>query len=91
LSSVSDPDASAEVAAERACLHTLRAGCHAPVGVVADLHEDQLDLQGVVLSADGTTRVAATVSGTTGTAVSTGEALAAMLLNQGAAELITSP
>ena len=91
LASITDPAAMTEVTAERACLHALRAGCHAPVGVVAALDDDQLELQGVVLSGDGRTRVAASVTGTAASADSTGSALAAALLEKGAAELIASP
>lgn len=46
-----------EVLAERACLRTLRAGCHAPVGVLAMQQERAFQLEAVVLSADGAERL----------------------------------
>lgn len=90
LAAITDVATFAEVTAERACLHELRAGCHAPVGLVADLTDEGLTLQGVVLSADGQTRIAATVTGDAASPEPTGNALAAALLQQGAGDLITA-
>ena len=90
LASITNANALAEVTGERACLHALRAGCHAPVGVLSQLEGERLTLQGAVLSVDGQTRVAGTVSGNRTDAASTGEALAVALKEEGAAELITS-
>jgi hydroxymethylbilane synthase len=47
------------VAAERAVLAGLEAGCHAPVGVHAELIDDQLRLRAVVYALDGSARVGA--------------------------------
>jgi len=47
-----------EVTAERACLRTLRAGCHAPVGTLCTfIDEAVLRLEAAVLSLDGSERV----------------------------------
>lgn len=53
LARLSDPATFREVLAERACLRTLRAGCHAPVGVLTSLDGADLSLQAVVISPDG--------------------------------------
>lgn len=45
------------VAAERAVLRELRAGCLAPVGAYADIRDGQLTLRAVVLSVDGQQRL----------------------------------
>ncbi|MFO1091842.1 MAG: hypothetical protein U0992_00815 [Planctomycetaceae bacterium] len=50
LGRISDPIARAEVALERACPATLRAGCRAPVGVWARVEDEQLVADGIVLS-----------------------------------------
>ena len=85
------------VTAERAMLKALRAGCLAPVGAWGQLQEDQLHLQGVVLSGTGDQRVdsdsqvdlsdqTAAAQGERATAL--GQAVAESLIAQGATELI---
>ena len=85
------------VTAERAMLKALRAGCLAPVGAWGQLKEDQLHLQGVVLSGTGDQRVdsdsqvdlsdqTAAVQEERATAL--GQAVAESLIAQGATELI---
>ena len=72
----------AEVDAERACLHRLGAGCHAPVGVRCDGDR----LAAVLLSADGSVRLDATETG--GAPVALGAAVAERLLADGGAALL---
>ena len=79
------------VLAERAVLATLRAGCHAPLGVWTRPDGDQLRLTAVVLSLDGTQRIEAERCATVVTdddAVTLGRSVADDLLKQGAAVLI---
>ncbi|MCA9028484.1 MAG: hydroxymethylbilane synthase [Planctomycetaceae bacterium] len=79
----------AEVTAERACLHELRAGCHAPVGVVTEIGEDdQLRLQAVVLSGDGRELVEATVVGEQSSPAQLGRQAATELSRAGADKLL---
>jgi hydroxymethylbilane synthase len=99
LWAISDAPTFAEVTAERACLHELRAGCHAPVGVwcVAD-HVDtasiQIRMMGVVLSLDGRERVQAESHGSVlhpnsvDAAVEFGRTLAERLIAAGADRLL---
>ncbi|MFM7866986.1 MAG: hydroxymethylbilane synthase, partial [Planctomycetaceae bacterium] len=53
LAQLTCPVAMAEIQAERALLRTLRAGCHAPLGVWCSIEDQQLTLTGVLLSHDG--------------------------------------
>lgn len=46
--------------AERAMLGTLRAGCHAPVGVYSRWEEERFELTGIVLSPDGKQKIEVT-------------------------------
>ena len=85
------------VTAERAMLKALRAGCLAPVGAWGQLQEDQLHLQGVVLSGTGDQRVDSdsqvdlsdqTAAAQVERATALGQAVAESLIAQGATELI---
>lgn len=80
------------VTAERALLRTLKAGCLAPVGCLAqvDDNSNELTLQSVVLDPKGETRLDATHSGLMAEAESIGIQAAEDLLNQGAGPLIES-
>lgn len=82
------------VIAERTVLKTLRAGCHAPLGVWTRFEDDVLSLTAVVLSLDGSQRVEAendAVVTSKGEAVALGEAVAETLLAEGAFELMQPP
>lgn len=81
------------VLAERTVLSTLRAGCHAPLGVWARPEGDSLRLTAVVLSLDGVQRFESkriAVVASDADAVALGQAVAEDLLAQGAAALLTS-
>ena len=91
LRSISHPPTFASVLAERELLSTLRAGCHAPVGVETACDADDLSMTAVVLSQDGTERISASHTGSTATPEALGRRLAESLLSDGAAELIGIP
>jgi hydroxymethylbilane synthase len=77
------------VAAERSVLSALGAGCSAPVGAWAEVQGDgSLRLEAVVLSLDGTKRLAATASSPVAEAEALGARVASELLAAGAAALI---
>ena len=57
LAHLNDSESFISVTAERAMLRALRAGCLAPVGAFAEIVEERLQLQGVVLSGTGDQRV----------------------------------
>lgn len=88
LAQLSCPVAMAEVQAERALLRTLRAGCHAPLGVWCSIKDQQLTLTGVLLSHDGSTRLEQSASGNSADAESIGRKVAGLLLDCGAEQLL---
>jgi hydroxymethylbilane synthase len=84
------------VAAERALLATLEAGCSAPVGALADVSigddEAEVYLRGVVADVDGSRTIRLSLTGPLSAAGELGTQLAANLLDAGAADLIgTNP
>lgn len=96
---VDDPATRAAVTAERALLRALEAGCSAPVGALGHLDGDQLTLRGLAISPDGTqvfegtlaSRVdlAAGAAAVAVIAADLGTRLAALLLDDGAAAVLT--
>jgi hydroxymethylbilane synthase len=88
LSSLRDVRAAAAVTAERAALHTLGAGCHAPVGALAICDEGRVLLRVRVLSLDGRTFLEAKGEGALAAAARVGERAAAELLERGAGPLV---
>lgn len=57
IAKLNDIPARAAVTAERSLLASLHGGCLAPIAAIAEVQGDQLVLDAVVLSADGTTRL----------------------------------
>ncbi|RLS58110.1 MAG: hydroxymethylbilane synthase [Planctomycetota bacterium] len=90
LAAISDSPTWSEVRAERACLAELRAGCHAPVGVLTEWTSDLLTLHGVVLSRDGGERIAAQATAPSAHAEAIGRAVAQLLLAQGGDRLMAT-
>ncbi len=87
-----DPRTRAAVAAERAVLATLEAGCSAPVGALAEVaegdHGDELWVRAVALSHDGAVAVRRSATGRPGQAEGLGRRLAEEMLDEGARSLI---
>jgi hydroxymethylbilane synthase len=78
----------AEVIAERALLRTLRAGCHAPLGVWAEITDHTLTLTAVLLSQDGTARLEQSASGSVDDPERIGVSVAEKLFAAGASVLL---
>jgi hydroxymethylbilane synthase len=85
---VSDPDAEAALAAERAVVRALGGGCQMPLGALALLDGQDITVHGLVASVDGRTLIKATVRGNRGGAAAAGDKLAQQLLSKGAADLL---
>ena len=85
---VSDPDAEAALAAERAVVRALGGGCQMPLGALALLDGQDITLHGLVASLDGRTLLKAVVRGNRGGAAAAGDKLAQQLLSRGAADLL---
>lgn len=88
LGPLDDFESHAAVTAERALLAHLRGGCMAPVGAIARVDGEHLQLQAAVLSVDGTQRLEASGIAVLGHAEALGKQVAEWLIEQGAAELI---
>lgn len=86
---VADVCAAAEATAERAVLHALEAGCHAPVGALARVADGRLRLTVRVLSLDGASCLEEQDEGGLAEAASVGERAAQRLLARGAGRLVT--
>jgi len=95
LADLDHADSRTAVAAERALLAALEAGCTAPVGalaVVADGDDgDEVFLRALVGALDGTDAVRLSATGPTSDAQGVGRRLAGELLDLGAADLMGEP
>ncbi|MDT0449043.1 hydroxymethylbilane synthase [Streptomyces hesseae] len=97
LAELDDPRTRLAVTAERSLLAALEAGCSAPVGALADFQGDdravtEMRLRGVVGTTDGSTLVQLSTTGPVPAsdedALALGRALAAEMLDKGAAGLM---
>ncbi|KUI39585.1 porphobilinogen deaminase [Mycobacterium sp. GA-1199] len=97
LAELDDADTRAAVTAERALLARLEAGCHAPVGAIAEVVEsidedgnvfEEVSLRGCVAALDGSDVIRASGVGTTGRARELGLSVAEELFDLGARELM---
>jgi hydroxymethylbilane synthase len=94
LAVLDHPDTRSAVAAERALLAALEAGCSAPVGALAEIaegdHGTEVFLRGSVTAVDGSDAVRLSATGTTTDAEGVGRRLAAELLADGADQMMGS-
>ncbi|MCU1616917.1 MAG: porphobilinogen deaminase [Frankiales bacterium] len=94
LAPLDDAVTRACVAAERAALTALEAGCSAPVAAYADVaegeHGPELFLRASVTALDGSDAVRSSVTGPAAEAARLGREIAAELLDRGAAELMAA-
>lgn len=88
LRKISDPLAHAAVTAERVVLAELHAGCHAPVGTWTQFKDERMQLDAVVLTADGTQRIHTTATGSIDNPRDLGREVAKKLLDDGAQPLM---
>lgn len=90
LAALHDAGTYAAVAAERAFLHTLEAGCSAPLGAYGIAEEGSvLKLRGAVFSHDGTRQVEVVGSGVIGKPEALGRKLAQAALKAGVAKMLS--
>jgi hydroxymethylbilane synthase len=95
LAGLDDERSRAAVAAERALLAALEAGCSAPVGALAEVSEgedgrEEIFLRGSVTAIDGTDAVRLSATGDRATAEQIGRRLAAELVELGANKMMGS-
>jgi len=89
--SINHAQSYAAVSAERSLLGKLEAGCQAPLGVHCLIEGERLTLKAAIYSQSGKQELRAEISGLVKEAVPLGEALADVLLDQGAADLMENP
>lgn len=80
---VNHPESESRLLAERSFLKTLRGGCSIPVFALAYLKEEDLLLEGGVISLDGSTVIRESIQGKQAGAVRLGEQLANLVLENG--------
>jgi len=88
VSQLDDPRTRAAVLAERALLRSLGGGCQVPIAAHATVEGDRINLDGLVATLDGAEVLRDRLEGETAEAARLGEALAARLLERGAAALL---
>jgi hydroxymethylbilane synthase len=91
LGQITDRATLAAVTAERSLLHTLRAGCHAPLGVSATAQGENIQLEAVVLPLDGSCRWMACAAASEKEAAALGIQVAQLLLAQGVDRVLRGP
>ncbi|KNX36226.1 hydroxymethylbilane synthase [Luteipulveratus halotolerans] len=96
LRAIDDADTRAATTAERALLQTLEAGCSAPVGALAEVAEEEdgrlvISLRAFVGTLDGSLELRRSWVGPYDTPEQVGRGLAAVLLEDGAADAVRKP
>ena len=89
LMGLQDEATRAAIEAERAIVHELGAGCSTPLGALARAYGEAISINAVVLSPDGTRRIAVHVQGS-GAPEVIGRRAARSLLDKGALELLVT-
>ena len=87
LRSIEDARSRGEVLAERALIERVEGGCRFPLGAVATTRKDTLTLYASVFSADGKKHIKASKAGKAEEPEKLGNAVADMLIKQGALEM----
>jgi hydroxymethylbilane synthase len=87
VAALDNHDARLSVTAERAVMRSLEAGCSAPLGILAAVHGQSLEMRALVAAADGGALIADSVRGPAVHAGQLAASLAHSLLVAGAAEL----
>ena len=92
LAAFDDTGARACITAERALLSSLEAGCSAPIGALAEIHDNpaELTLTAVVTAADGSDAVRRSLTGVVADSADVGRRLAAELIASGADKMMGS-
>ena len=85
---IDDEDASSALTAERTLVETLGGGCQTPLGALASLDGDELELIAAVVALDGSRALQAQRRGSRADAAELGRRVAADLLADGAGDLL---
>jgi len=85
---IDDSAAAAALEAERAIVDALGGGCQTPIGALASIDGDAIELAAVVVTLDGSRAVRGSMRGTLDEAAAVGRRLGAKLLDEGAGEIL---
>lgn len=88
LRALDDPAARAATTAERTLLRTLEGGCQIPIGALATVERDELQLRAFVSALTGSTAVRGEMNGPVERAAELGEALAEEMIERGASRIL---
>lgn len=88
LSEINHKKTELETRAERSFLRSLEGGCQVPIGCLAKIQNDELTIEGKILSLDGSISFHQKISGSIKNPENLGEKLAKNLLKAGAREII---
>lgn len=88
LACLHHPETATAVAAERSFLRVLEGGCQVPIGVYARIEEEQLVLDAVMLSPDGTRKLRDRIAGAPADAQRLGRHLAHEMYRAGGKEVL---
>ncbi|MEG6586550.1 hydroxymethylbilane synthase [Dendrosporobacter sp. 1207_IL3150] len=90
LTFLNDEKTRAAVTAERSFLHEVEGGCQVPVGVYGTVSNNEVILEAVILSVDGTKKVKDTLTASCNEAQALGRSLAQRMLDAGGREIMAS-
>jgi hydroxymethylbilane synthase len=88
LSFLNDAKTTVAVTAERGFLFRLEGGCQVPIGAFAEVHDDQVQLTGLVASVDGKEVLKESITGPKEKAQELGTQLANKILEMGGKEIL---
>lgn len=88
VATISDPEASAALTAERAVLTALGGGCQVPIGAYAEIADQRLHLRAIVASLDGTQLLRREASAAIDSGDALGREVARGLLGEGAGPIL---
>lgn len=88
LAHLQHPETAACVTAERVFLRRLEGGCQVPIGALARIVEERLEMHGLIADLDGETVLRAHASGSLRAPDALGERLAQQLVELGAGEIL---
>lgn len=88
LGPMTDRPAMAALTAERALVAALGGGCQTPIGALAEVDGERLDLHAIVVSLDGERAIRHHDTGDSGDAAALGERVAAHLIQEGALDIL---
>lgn len=85
---LNDPDTEIRLLAERSFLHSLEGGCSVPIFALADIEEQQLTIQGGVISLNGKKIIREQASGSLENPIALGQQLAQKVIEQGGKDIL---